>query len=81
MTTNAPQCRSHIGFYELGNYFHAKRLKTGTFSLYEGCWASTRCGVGYLEVCRDINGKPRRFATLDAASEWVDTRTGKRRTP
>jgi len=71
-TTPVPECQTHKGFYDLGGYYHAKRLQNGTFSLYEGCWASNRCGVGYLSASKDDNDKPRRFATLDDASNWIE---------
>ena len=69
--STTPECRKHPGFYDLGGYFHAKRLKNGAFSLYQGSWVDKGCCVGYLESVRDSNGKSMRFDTLTAARTWI----------
>ena len=70
MTT--PQCRKHPGFYSLAGYYHAKQLRNGKYSLYEGSWVNSGCSVGYLEVVRDYDDhKPMRFVTLEAASRYA----------
>jgi len=66
------RCKSHPGFYECERDYHAKVLKNGTFSLYEGCWANTRCSTGYLAVVRGADGKPRHFPTLVAIHKYIN---------
>ena len=70
-----PICQGHPGFYSCQGYYHARALKNGTFSLYEGSWVNPSfrktCSVGYLAAVRSDDGKPRRFSTLEAVSQYI----------
>ncbi|MEE9303197.1 MAG: hypothetical protein V3U84_05365 [Thiotrichaceae bacterium] len=67
--------RAERGFYYLGRYCYAHRLKNGIYSLYQGAWSDRgEDSTSGLEVVRDDNGNALRFANWNAVNEYFKGR-------